>query len=469
MKKLFGVFLGIAVGVLTLGCPNPEPNPSEDTTISETGSSPDSLDQNPTPNFLLGGIQVNEADHERWAKSLLNNRFNTVSTTVYAHQGDWDSSNLWFDEEAPYVEQEIHITKEAGLAVVLIPRVAVDHAFPRNRFLWHGMIMPTRDEDVREWFRRYRRFVVQWARVAEREGVDLFAVGSEMSSLTSTLDLPTLPALHEFYLNKAKQEERKARNLGFEGEIAGKHLADRLQEIPYENLESYLDDRIRIERDWAYTVTYQDREDPVSALAQRRRLLEEEWRRLIAEVREVFHGPLTYAANFDQYHEVGFWDALDTMGINAYFPLRQTLHEVDARELSEIQTQGWEEIFEGIADFQEKENLEKPVVFTELGYTRRRGSTLEPWAGDGFSIVGWGDQPSQLVVWSEQPLDEEERASAMRALKTVSDGSSVDLGGILYWKLSTIPSHEDEEPFVLILDREKPDPLLPTLQAFVDS
>lgn len=431
------------------------------------------MDTEPSPKsppaFYLGGIQVNEADHSQWASSLLENRFNTVSTTVYAHQGDWDSSNLWFDEEAPYVEKEIRTTKEAGLAVVLIPRVAVDHAFPRNRFLWHGMIMPTRDEDVREWFRRYRRFVLQWARVAEREGVDLFAVGSEMSSLTSTLDLPDLPALHEFYLNKAKQEERKARNLAFEGEIAEQHLADRLQEIPYENLESYLDDRIRIERDWAYTVTYQDHENPIEALAQRRQLLEEEWRRLIAEVREVYHGPLTYAANFDQYHEVGFWDALDIMGINAYFPLRETLDNLSEEELQVRHVQGWQEVFQSIAGFQKRLSNEMPVVFTELGYTRRRGSTLEPWAGDGFSIVGWGDQPSQLVVWSEQPLDEKERASAMRALKRVTDESLVSLQGILYWKLSTIPSHEQEEPFVLILDRELPDPLLPTLQAFVDS
>ena len=45
------------------------------------------------------------------------------------------------------------------------------------------------------------------------------------------------------------------------------------------------------------------------------------WRRVIASIREVYDGPLTYAANFDVYADVPFWDALDLVGIDAYFEL----------------------------------------------------------------------------------------------------------------------------------------------------
>ena len=48
---------------------------------------------------------------------------------------------------------------------------------------------------------------------------------------------------------------------------------------------------------------------------------EEEWRALIAEVRQHTDAPLTYAANWTDYRQVPFWDALDIIGIQAYFPL----------------------------------------------------------------------------------------------------------------------------------------------------
>lgn len=47
---------------------------------------------------------------------------------------------------------------------------------------------------------------------------------------------------------------------------------------------------------------------------------EEFWRELILELRAIYKGELVYAENWDQYQAVPFWDALDYIGINAYFP-----------------------------------------------------------------------------------------------------------------------------------------------------
>ena len=48
---------------------------------------------------------------------------------------------------------------------------------------------------------------------------------------------------------------------------------------------------------------------------------EEEWRRIVSEVRRVYSGRLTYAANWDRLDRVPFWDAGDWIGVQAYFPL----------------------------------------------------------------------------------------------------------------------------------------------------
>ena len=45
------------------------------------------------------------------------------------------------------------------------------------------------------------------------------------------------------------------------------------------------------------------------------------WRKIIAAVRQVYHGKLTYGGNWDSFQEVTFWDALDYIGVLAYFPL----------------------------------------------------------------------------------------------------------------------------------------------------
>jgi hypothetical protein len=45
------------------------------------------------------------------------------------------------------------------------------------------------------------------------------------------------------------------------------------------------------------------------------------WSSVIAAVRMRYHGTLTYAANWDGYTPVTFWDLLDLAGIDAYFPL----------------------------------------------------------------------------------------------------------------------------------------------------
>ena len=113
---------------------------------------------------------------------------------------------------------------------------------------------------------------------------------------------------------------------------------------------------------------------------------EQRWRDVIAAVREVYDGPVTYAANWDSYESVGFWDALDSVGIQAYFPiLDESLVRAGDVPTQEAFDRGWSDIMAGLRAYSER--VGKPVVFTEAGYNNSPRAPYEPWdweaPGDG--------------------------------------------------------------------------------------
>ena len=64
---------------------------------------------------------------------------------------------------------------------------------------------------------------------------------------------------------------------------------------------------------------------------------EAEWRRIVAAVRQVYSGRITYAANWDTLGKVGFWDAVDVIGVHAYYPLAE-----DDSPDAETLRRGWD-------------------------------------------------------------------------------------------------------------------------------
>lgn len=96
------------------------------------------------------------------------------------------------------------------------------------------------------------------------------------------------------------------------------------------------------------------------------------WNTLIAKIKTVYKGKLTYAANWDEFKRTPFWDQLDYIGVDAYFPV------------SDEQTPTFEDCMEGwkvhkpvIKSLSEKYN--KPILFTEYGYRSVDYSGKEPW------------------------------------------------------------------------------------------
>ena len=416
--------------------------------------------------FYLGGIQINEADNREWASLLNKLEMNTVEVTVYAHQGKWDSDSLAYDSEDYKVLDQIQTAKEAGLRVVLILRVDLDHSFKENKFLWHGMIMPKDSNTLQHWFGNYIAFATKWAKIAQEEGVDVFGIGSEMSALSSTLPIEEIPSLYAYYNNVSKQNNHEKRALRYKSALKIKDMW--INGYTHKGtLESYIAERIECKTKWANQITFKGVQNRLEKMNARRKQCSSHWRNVIKAVRKYFTGDLTYAANFDNYLEIDFWDRLDFIGINAYFSLRKIYQKYENDDqFLELMKTGWNKAFDQINSFRQKQRLlDKPLFFTELGYINRVGCTVHPWQGFGYSIVGYSYW-EELIRWTQEPYDYRERDLAMQALYEVVKAEGINLEGLLYWKLTSHDYHMPYEPFALHLTPEGRDSLQRTLAQF---
>jgi len=100
---------------------------------------------------------------------------------------------------------------------------------------------------------------------------------------------------------------------------------------------------------------------------------ERRWRRVIAAVREKTEAPLTYSASWETYERVPFWDALDVIGIQAYFPLVDHERLPSQQELDEA----WAGLIRRLEQYGSTHHRE--IVLGELGYNHSSIAALRPW------------------------------------------------------------------------------------------
>src|SRR5262249_2955450 len=125
-----------------------------------------------------------------------------------------------------------------------------------------------------------------------------------------------------------------------------------------------------------------------------------EWRALIARVRGVYHGELTYCANWNGEPErIAFWDALDFIGVQAYYPLSPKA----SPDRSEVAA-GWAPVSASLEALSRKTG--KRVVFTELGFRSCLYALKEPWKWEADGDVDMEIQKAAYeatfaTFWSE--------------------------------------------------------------------
>ncbi|MGH9464654.1 MAG: glycoside hydrolase family 113 [Thermoanaerobaculia bacterium] len=194
-----------------------------------------------------------------------------------------DGHVLWGERDEG-LEATTRLARAHGIRTLLKPHLWVRHGGPEA---WPGAIAMASDAAWDAWFASYRDFLLHYARLTERLGIEALAVGTE---------------LH--------------------GAAAARPQA---------------------------------------------------WRDLIAQVRDVYSGKLTYAANWNgEFEEIAFWDDLDWIGIQAYFPLaeheRPTLEELVA---------GWRRHLPALEALHRRTG--KPILFTEIGYRSVASAAIAPW------------------------------------------------------------------------------------------
>jgi hypothetical protein len=229
--------------------------------------------------------------------------------------GPWVPNSTHTDAEIVATIREIHTR---GMKVMLKPMADARDGTGLAK------IAPV---DVGCFFQSYRDFLVQEARIAQENGVEIFTIGTELSSLDTSQ-------------------------------------------------------------------------------------FRERWASLIADVRAVYMGPLTYGADAPHYGQVAFWDLLDYAGIDAYFPVS------DAQDpsLDDI-VAGWTN-HHGVSTVQQIERWQatigKPVIFTEAGYR---------------SIDYAGQAPGNFEV--DHPYNADLQARLYQGLFTVFGGKPWWMG--VFW------------------------------------
>ncbi|KAA3631601.1 MAG: hypothetical protein DWQ02_16245, partial [Bacteroidetes bacterium] len=98
----------------------------------------------------------------------------------------------------------------------------------------------------------------------------------------------------------------------------------------------------------------------------------EEWRKLIKKLRGIYSGPMTYAANWGtEFENVDFWDELDYIGLDCYYPLSKS-HNPSRDELEK----GFRQTLLKVERVCNK--FDKPLIFTEIGFRSVERTWVQP-------------------------------------------------------------------------------------------
>ncbi|HEY2828152.1 MAG TPA: hypothetical protein VGJ04_11185 [Pirellulales bacterium] len=132
---------------------------------------------------------------------------------------------------------------------------------------------------------------------------------------------------------------------------------------------------------------------------------EDHWRKLIAEVRKVYTGLLTYNVNHDNEDNVHWWDDVDFISVSAYYAIRPA----NNRSMDEAvkETTPVDEIVAGLQRIKSRlakisAKWHKPILFIETGVLNARGFARYPWSHNDEHI--------------DSPIDEQEQANFYEAM-----------------------------------------------------
>jgi hypothetical protein len=144
---------------------------------------------------------------------------------------------------------------------------------------------------------------------------------------------------------------------------------------------------------------------------------------VIKSVRSTYHGPITYSANWDDVEDTVILGDIDVIGINAFYPLA----DKEGASLDKL-IEGGKNVAKKVASLSAR--WDKPVLFTEIGYTTRPDPAVKPWE--------WPDSMKDVKI------DEPAQAAAYAGLiAPLLDEPS--FAGFFVWRLYADPEDSSQE------------------------
>ncbi len=224
--------------------------------------------------------------------TLVKSNVKWISQTPFGWQRSYNSPNLatatgggiLWGESDEGIEQTTRFAKKLGIKTLLKPHIWLNQ---RSGNKWRSDISMDNNSDWQTWFESYKKFILHYAKLAEKNKIEALSIGTEL----------------------------------------------------YATIKNKPDD----------------------------------WRQIIVEIRKIYHGQLTYSANwYEEFEEVEFWDDLDFIGIQGYFPLSKKNNP----SVDELKN-GWRTDLRDIERIQQR--FQKPVIFTEIGYRSTADAAIKPW------------------------------------------------------------------------------------------
>lgn len=138
---------------------------------------------------------------------------------------------------------------------------------------------------------------------------------------------------------------------------------------------------------------------------------EAEWRKLLSDIRQVYHGLLSYNTDKYQEHRVNWWDAVDVISSSGYYPYGDWENQLDRIETV-------------------VNRFQKPFFFAETGCMSVKGSKEVPndwcvrgdadpkgqaeWYEDMFNACSKRDWVGGMALWSWDAKLYQERSAKTR-------------------------------------------------------
>ena len=105
-----------------------------------------------------------------WQRGFDNPEIGTI------HKTKSENSRAWWGERDEGIQSTTRMAREAGIKTILKPHIWLNDENGK----WRGEIKMKSEADWKKWFEEYSNFILHYAKLAEKEKIEMFCIGTEL-------------------------------------------------------------------------------------------------------------------------------------------------------------------------------------------------------------------------------------------------------------------------------------------------